>query len=75
MSTITPAGDGAIVAALMQAAGITEHALAVKTGIPLTTLRRRIAGADFTASELRKVAVALGTTAAAILAAAERGAA
>jgi hypothetical protein len=77
MATLPTTAEAAIITRLMEDHDprVTEHALAIRTGISLSTLRRRLAGADFTASELHKIAQALGTTASAILAEAETSAA
>lgn len=69
----TAASVGAVVAHLAHEAGVSQRRLAEATGIPRVTLRRRIAGtAHFDIGELRAVARSLGTTASAIVAAAER---
>lgn len=60
------------VAAAMQTAGVTQTALASDTGIPLSTLNRRLLGHQpFTIRELASIATALGVSITDITSAAE----
>lgn len=64
-----------IVAQTMERKGLTVLALAESTGIPRTTLIRRLSGKQpFTVNELADVADVLGTTSTEILQAAETAA-
>lgn len=57
----------------LRSAGLSVQAIADTSGIPLTTLKRRFAGATpFTLTELGSLADLAGTTPSALLAEAER---
>lgn len=65
---------GRVVTEALEAAGISSNAAAKQTGIPRTTLLRRLDGlSPFTTTELGRVATLLGTTASALMYAAEGG--
>lgn len=56
----------------LRAAGISQRIAAEQTGIPLTTLSRRLTGAaPFLVTELAALAMVLGTTVSALTARAE----
>ncbi len=59
-----PQGSAAeVVQMAIDAAGASMNALADETGIPYSTLRRKLRGlSDFTLSDLLLIAEALGTT-------------
>lgn len=60
--------DGERVKFALDTAGISERAAADRTGIPLTTLNRKLRGiAPFTATELRKLGQLLGVPASSLL--------
>ena len=62
-----------VVATELAAAGITQQAAALATGIPLSTFNRRINGhSPFLVTELHAVAGILGTTVAELATKAER---
>lgn len=63
----------AAVASALQAAGISRREAAARSGIPLTTLQRRLTGrSPFLTTELAVLAALAGTQASAIVAAAEQ---
>lgn len=61
-----------VAASALAEVGISEHRAAEVTGIPRSTLRRRLATGDFTISELAAVADLVGATMSALLARAEQ---
>lgn len=56
---------------LIQSKGYSVHGLAQASGIPNTTLRRHLADGDFTVTQLRRIAQALGVTPIVVLSLAE----
>jgi transcriptional regulator with XRE-family HTH domain len=56
------ASVASVVTERLKAEGFTQVSLADKSGIPRTTLQRRLSDGDFTVSELARVARALRTT-------------
>lgn len=63
MEQTTSAGIALVVAARMAEAKVSQRDAALATGIPLTTLHRRLTGqTSFTVSELDLLASLLGTT-------------
>lgn len=69
MNQTPPRHFGDQVAARIQSQGLTLRAVSDATGIPLTTLHRRLKTEDmsFTVGELSRIADLLGTTAGAIV--------
>ena len=64
-----------IVSEALGAAGISQRSAAEQTGIPLTTLSRRLTGAaPFLVTELAVLAKVLGTTVSALMETAEAAA-
>ena len=64
-----------IVSEALGAAGISQRSAAEQTGIPLTTLSRRLTGAaPFLVTELAALAKVLGTTVSTLTASTERAA-
>lgn len=60
--------DGQRVKQAIDDAGLSERDVAEQTGIPLTTLNRRLRGhAPFTATELRKIGQVLGVPASSLI--------
>lgn len=60
---------------MMTTAHITPHRMANTTGIPLSTLRRSLAGhRPFTVDEVQRIAAVLNTTVTAIVQVAEQAA-
>lgn len=69
-------GMARAVAAALTGAGLSQRDAASATGIPLTTLSRRLTGrSPFTVTELAELATVAGTTVSALALAAERVAA
>lgn len=69
----TSAGIAAAVRAALDRAGITRRDAALRTGIPLTTLQRRLTGrSPFLVTELSALASLTGTTVSALATEAER---
>lgn len=66
---------GAVVAEAFTAAGISENAASIATGIARQTLRRRLTAGGFTTPELEAVADVLGTVPSRLMALAEERAA
>jgi len=57
-----------VVASALREAGVAQRDAAERTGIPMTTLRRRLTGhSSFTMSELARIAALLDTTVTALL--------
>lgn len=76
MNYRTPSdGLPTVIAAKQVAANLSQNALADLAGIPRPTFVRRMRRGDFTVIELHDVATALNTTAAALMADAEKSAA
>lgn len=65
---------GAVIAAEMRAAGISESRAALESGISRQTLRRRLASGDFTSRELISLAAVLNVPASRLMARAESAA-
>lgn len=64
-----------VIDSLIHARGISQNHLAKVASIKAATLSRRMNSGDFTACELRRIALATNTTAAELLTEAERRAA
>lgn len=64
-----------VVTVALNDAAISENAASERTGIPRSTLKRRLVTGDFTLGELCKVADLLGTTHIELQARAEKSAA
>lgn len=63
------AGDGERVKAALDNAGLSERRASERTGIPLTSLNRKLRGlTPFTATDLRKLGHLLGVPASTLLA-------
>ena len=69
--TSTAARLATAVAAALQTAGLSLRQAEEQTGIPRTTLRRKLRTGAFTVPEIEALAAAAGTTAAALIAEAE----
>jgi transcriptional regulator with XRE-family HTH domain len=75
MSNPTTNRLGEVIAEAMHEAGISENQAALRSGISRQTLRRRLAGGNFTATELVAIASILDTRASRLYARAEETAA
>lgn len=71
MEHLTSRIVGEVVARKLETAGISLRDAALRAGIPLTTLHRRVRGSAFTTDELVALAALLDTTASALIAEAE----
>lgn len=72
----TARGIAAAVSEALRAAGVSQRTASAETGIPLTTLTRRLTGkSPFLTTELAAIASLVGTTASSLIAAGESRAA